>query len=241
MSFPIGTALTALFSFFKSSVLTDPSAPPTIVNATYPDFSLLTPIPALTHVRTGQYSATVFTAGQVLTAGNYQALAYTTDATLDNQVSLESWEVESAASGSVDVKSFSGAAATQVTDIQTHVDLIGTGTIFSPVPVGTDGATTIVRGSSYYVVDGTALTYVFSGYPAFDVGTANAQWRALDTKGHIVEIVGDTTAIDKLVFELSPAQSDILKTGSCSKQATIAGSLHTVKSANESLTVLNSV
>lgn len=241
MSFPIGTALTALFSFFKNSVLTDPSAPPTIVNATYPDFTLLTPIPALTHVRTGQYSAVVFTTLQSITAGNYQAIAYTTDTTLDNQVSLESWEVEATASGTVNVSSFSGAAATQVDDIQTHVDLIGTGTLFSPVPVNTDGATTITRGSSYYVVDGLALTYVLSGYPAFTVGTGNAHWRALDTHGHIVDVPGNTTTSTTLVFELPPATTEILQTGSYSLKATIAGSSHTVKTQNDSLVVLNSI
>lgn len=241
MSYPVGAGLTALFNFTKNGVLTNPSPLPTIVNATYPNTSLLSPFPALTPIRTGQFFAIVFTAGQVTATGPYQAFAYTTDATMDNYTSQADWEVQVTSSGSVDVVSFSGAAATQIDDIQTQVDLIGDGTLFTPVPVGTDGLTTITRGSSYYNNVGLALTYTLSGYPALTVGVGNAIWRGTGVRNvGLVQITGDTLSATQVRFELAATDTINLESGGYSIQAVVGGTPRVLKTPNDSLVVLDS-
>lgn len=91
-SYPLGSALVAEFDFLKGGVLTDPSPAPTISLAYKGDGSTIAP-PALTHVATGRYRATVFGASDTTVAGDYGALAVTTDATLDFQASLATWNV----------------------------------------------------------------------------------------------------------------------------------------------------
>lgn len=95
MALPPSSALPAVFYFWKNGVLTSPSSAPTIVAAYYPDFSLLTGLPlSLTATATGVYTKSdVFTALQATQSGDYSAIAYTSDTTMDNQVSIAQWQV----------------------------------------------------------------------------------------------------------------------------------------------------
>jgi hypothetical protein len=85
VSLPLGTALVATWTFTASGVLHDPSPAPTVIEAAYPDGTVLAGLPlALTKVRTGVYQAQIFSAGQVTQVGTYSALAYSSDTALDS-------------------------------------------------------------------------------------------------------------------------------------------------------------
>lgn len=93
MSYPLGSALVAEYNWLKNGVLFDPTPLPTIALAYRGDGSTIVP-PALTHTATGRFRATVFSALDTATIeGEYAALASTTDATVDFQASLATWQV----------------------------------------------------------------------------------------------------------------------------------------------------
>lgn len=127
-------------------------------------------------------------------------------------------------------------------NVQSHTNLIGTGQItVGTIPVLPSGATTIVAGSSYYNADGLALTYTLSGYPALTVATGNATWKATKADGTTLSVTGDTISSTQVRFELSPAQSALLISGSFSLTGIINGTAHTLKTPNNTLTVLPSL
>lgn len=241
MSYPVGSDLPGIFYFWKDGVLTDPSVAPTIVDARYPNFSQVASLPlALTHTATGTYTRTnVFTAAQAVVNGDYVAIVYANDATLDNRVSLCSWEVRTVAT-STDVATFSGAAAIEIDAIKAKTDLLGTGTVFSSVPVGTAGDTTLVRGSSYYNADGLALTYTLSGYPALTVSSP-CYWAAYTyTDGTPIIITGICTTTTTMRFELSSNDTLYLASGKYSLSTNLALS-HLLRMPNDDLVILESV
>lgn len=167
---------------------------------------------------------------------NAVAASYNTAGSIGNKINT------GGSGGSGDVSSFSGAAATQMNDIQAHVDLIGTGQIIAGIiPVSSSGATQMVAGSSYYNADGLALIYTLNGYPALTVGTGNAVWTASAANGTTLAITGDTISSTQVRFELSPTQSAQLITGLYSLKGVINGSSHTLKTPNNTLTVLPSL
>jgi hypothetical protein len=85
VSLPLGTALVATWTFTASGVLHDPSPVPTVIEASYPDGTVLAGLPlALTKIRTGVYQAQIFSTGQVTQVGTYSALAYSSDTALDS-------------------------------------------------------------------------------------------------------------------------------------------------------------
>lgn len=85
MSLPTAIILSMEAQYTKNGALYDPSPAPTVTDASYPDGTVLaTGLPiTMTHVRTGVYTANVFTALQSTLVGTYQATANTSDATVD--------------------------------------------------------------------------------------------------------------------------------------------------------------
>lgn len=227
MSYPLGSALVAEFDFLKSGVLADPSPLPTIILAYRGDGSTIVP-PALTHTATGRFRATVFSASDTASiSGEYAAIAATTDATMDFQASVATWSV-------------GDDVITDLEAILAKVNLIGDGTLFSPVPVGAGGVTTLTRGSSYQAANGLSLIYTLSGYPALIVDDP-AYWRAEKlNNGGILVITGTCIATDQMEFELANTDTAVLKEGHYSLSTDIAGS-NVLKTPNDSLIILESV
>lgn len=178
MSKPLGSILDGAFQFFQNGVLFDPTPLPTVIVCSKPDGSTVAP-PALTHPGVGRfYAAQLFSSTDTATLeGFYSAYAATTDATVDNPGYYVLWEVE-AASSSVAVSSFTGAAATQVDAIQAKTDLIASGTwsVISPTSTNVDGTVTITltKGDDYYAANGLDIVFEVPADYAPDLTGASA-------------------------------------------------------------------
>jgi hypothetical protein len=178
VSLPLGTALVATWTFTASGVLHDPSPVPTVIEASYPDGTVLAGLPlALTKIRTGVYQAQIFSAGQVTQVGTYSALAYSSDTTLDSpygdgQASWQDVGVNSvSALTSTALGQFFAYLTSSVTTAGSWAKYISDtlATILSRTassggpfvsPVADDGITTIIYVSrDYNSADSWALIY----------------------------------------------------------------------------------
>lgn len=247
MSFPVGTALTALFNFTKNGVLTDPVPAPTIVNATYPDTSLLAPIPALTHVRTGQYSATVFTAGQVTATGPYQALAYTSDTTIDNFASQADWEVETAAvatdplTAAVPGAYASGTAGWALglinsiynTVLAILVKVSSQATAFIS-PVATNQDTEIYTSRDFQTADGLELSYT-TNITIYNTDTFS--WNAGPIGAPWLQLAGVYVDANHLTVSITRANAALLQTGHTGFEVTVTRAGRVIQAIAARLTV----
>ena len=116
MTDSLGVALTGAGLFYKNAVLTDPSSAPVLRTQLFPDLSELTPGSALTHIGTGIYGGALFSAVQNTQFGNYLAELYSSDATLDNQVSWVQFEVRP-------VPATAGASVTLSSSIDSELNI----------------------------------------------------------------------------------------------------------------------
>lgn len=242
MSAPLGSVLGGVFKFFKNEVLADPTPAPTIVTCTKPDGTVVTP-PALVHLGTGlYYAAQIFSATDTATlTGFYNAVATTTDGTIDNPKWDVTWEVE-AAIGSVDVASFSNGAQTDIDAILAAVQNSNIVHVEGADPQ--TGATTLVRGSSYMATDvpSRALRYTIIGYPTCTLGDP-AYWRAIrQNPGGVEQVTGEVVAIspDVIVeFSIPASVTSVLTSGGYSI-ALDSAHANPLKTANQTLTIQES-
>ena len=122
--------------------------------------------------------------------------------------------------------------------------LIGNGTIFTSIPVSSDGATVLVRGASYLAADGRSLVYTLSGYPALPIGSP-CFWRAKKVQnGGVLEVTGIITAADEMTFELTAAETAVLDSGKYSLKVDLDISPtgeDIIKTPNDTLRILESI
>lgn len=222
MSKPLGSILDGSFFFFANGVLTNPTPLPTVTVCSKPDGTTVAP-PALTNPAPGIfYAAQLFSATDTdALAGFYSAFAENSDASIDNPLYLVEWEVE-AASGSIDVSSFSGAAETQIGTIENQTSRIGAGNwaVFSPTSRrGNVIVVDITPNDDYYPDDGRQIAFeVPSGLP--DLTGASALLR-LPKGNSYIQVTANTVNNSLISFTLPRSQSKQVTPGDYAVQITL--------------------
>lgn len=225
----IGVDLLGSYTFYKNYLPSDSAAPVVIQRIIWPDLSVTNPGTTVSQIDTGEYGGILVAAVDNIAYGSIRVELYTNDPTLDNQVGWIQFDV-------TDID-------TMLAAIKSQTDKLGYGILITQTPVGVDGTTTIIRGNSYYTVDGLALVYTITGAPNLKIATGNAEWHALDANYTTAVIPGDTTAANQVRFELTPTQSRALKLTNnsfsiYSKYDTVT--LHQLVTAANTLIVLDS-
>lgn len=223
---PTGTALGGGFTYFVDGVPTTPAIPPTVTAAYYPDGTLLDPLPEIGDPTSdGHYEVEFFAAGENTLEGVYTAFAHTDDDAIDNQtIGPLLWGVDN-----------------RLAEIQARTDLIGIGVLFSSMPVGPDGRTQLVKGSTYKTTYGLALEYEFDGYPAFPLVGGSCTWFALARHSSVpFSKVGTILTTTRVRFELTYTEAASLAGNVCSIQVMLAAD-NPIRTPNMPLDLLDSV
>lgn len=182
MSVPPGSILDGAFIFLAGGVPTNPMPTPTVTLCSKPNGTTVAP-PALTNPSVGIfYAAQLFGAADTTASGFYQAIASTTDATVDNPMWVVEWEVEPADASAPTVPQIvagvwnglnadyavPGSQSALLASIRSGIGA-GTWTVISPTTTNEDGTVTITltKGDDYFESDGFQIVFeVPAGYPA---------------------------------------------------------------------------
>lgn len=167
MSYPTGVDLPGLFFFTRNGQLADPTSPPVIQVATYPDGSLLAAPPALVRLAPGVYRcAVVFSGAETTTPGDYSAFVSTTDTTVERPTTFWFWEVRAPVKAT---DSTAALAELQVSlnALQTKVDAL------KAELDGVKAKTDTISLSSTSGVPSTAALTIYTPSTALAVGSLN--------------------------------------------------------------------
>lgn len=207
MSHPNGVTLNAIFEFYLDGVLTDPSPLPTLVTGSmYPD-GTAGPTPALTRVRAGVFTATVFTALQNVLKGTYKAWVFVSDLTLDSRYSPVQWpevgNIESDPLAVLVPGSYGMGTAAY------YLSLIGSQgmSIRTTGPMVTGKSWLIYQGFDYFAAESQQLYWDLVGWPTLVGATA----RFLGAGSSLPLAVNSGT--NRLTLELTKVQTAALKKG----------------------------
>lgn len=204
-----GVDLVAYFDFWKAGALADPSPLPTLVTGSLYPSGATGPTPALTHVGTGVFSATVFTAAENILAGTYSAWVYVDDASLDSKYSPKQWvevgiSVEAGDPLDNEVpNSYAAGTAGYALGLLTAPGL--SLTVVGPMVTGRP--IRIYRGFDYRTAEAQQIYWDLVGWPTL-VG-ATAKFLGC---GSSLDLAINTTT-NRLTLELTKAQSTALALG----------------------------
>lgn len=183
MSLSNGVALIALFEFYSAGVLTDPAILPTTVSGSLYPNGTAGPTPALTHVGTGLFSATIFSTAQNVQTGTYKAWLYVDDDDLDSGYSRVQW---------LEVGIGIGSAGVNITTVG---------------PMVTGRPIRIYRGFDYRTPEAQQIYWDLVGWPTLVGATA----KFLGCGSELSLAVNTVT--NRLTLELTKAQSTALALG----------------------------
>lgn len=106
--------------------------------------------------------------------------------------------------GSVDVKSFSSAAATQINQIEANTNVIGSGVVTVVSAVSANGNIVVAQGSDNYHSDGLAASFLLDGWPDITGGAVLLEVEQLG-----LSLSGTITASDAFYFDIARTDDDV--------------------------------
>jgi hypothetical protein len=242
-----------IYTVNSSGALYDPTPLPTIAWVRGADGTVISP-PALSHDAVGTFSAVVIAAAANMVSGTASMMATTTDAS-DGQGGLYPfhWDVSQNYLASIVAAIFafpkaSVAAANSwakyvmdtLASIVAKTNLIGTGVLFTSLPVGPDGRTQVIKGSTYKTVYGLALVYEFDGYPAFPLDGSCTWFATARYSSTPFSKAGTIDTATKVHFELSYTEAAALARGYCAIEIALAAG-DPIRTPNLPLDVLDSL